>query len=53
MTPRSRRTAKPKTCPDCNGEGQIATFEIYGRGKQAVRVDTWALCLTCSGPERR
>lgn len=49
MTTRPRRTKKPKVCPDCSGEGQIATFEIYGRGRNAYRVDTWALCLTCSG----
>ena len=47
----TRRTKK-KVCATCKGEGQIETFEIVGRGKNAVRIETLALCLDCSGPEK-
>ncbi|MFE3452342.1 hypothetical protein ACFXJ8_25810 [Nonomuraea sp. NPDC059194] len=45
----TRRTKK-KACPTCEGEGQVETFEIVGRGETAVRIETWALCLDCTGP---
>ncbi|MEV4167503.1 hypothetical protein [Nonomuraea dietziae] len=48
MTTKRTRTKKP-ACQTCQDEGQVETFEILGRGKNAVRVDTWALCLECCG----
>ncbi|MEV4838584.1 hypothetical protein AB0K05_29055 [Nonomuraea sp. NPDC049486] len=48
MTSKRPRTRKP-VCRTCNGEGQVETFQIIGRGKNATRVDTWALCLDCCG----
>ncbi|MEV0823610.1 hypothetical protein [Nonomuraea rubra] len=48
MTTKRSRTKK-KTCATCHGEGQVETWEIVGRGKNATRIDTWALCLDCCG----
>jgi hypothetical protein len=61
--PRAKKTpptppAAP-ACTACRGEGQIETFLIVGRGKNASTVDTWAFCFDCEGtgtghePERR
>jgi DnaJ-class molecular chaperone len=46
-TPRNR--AKKPACPTCQGQGQVETFQIVGRGKNTTRIDTWALCLDCCG----
>ncbi|MEV4171947.1 hypothetical protein [Nonomuraea sp. NPDC049709] len=49
MTTTKRTRTKKKTCSTCNGEGQVETWEIVGRGKNATRIDTWAFCLDCCG----
>ncbi|SEU46098.1 hypothetical protein [Nonomuraea wenchangensis] len=51
MTTKRRRTKD--TCSTCHGEGQVETREIVGRGKNAVRIDTWAFCLDCCGGDAK
>lgn len=49
MTTKRSRPKKQDICSTCNGEGQVETWEMVGRGKNAMRIDTWAFCLDCCG----
>lgn len=36
-------------CPDCDGERQVLTAMVLGRGLRRRTVEQYAACLTCGG----
>ncbi|MEU6429756.1 hypothetical protein ABZ860_28020 [Microbispora sp. NPDC046973] len=49
MTPTAGTTEAPETCPDCDGERQVLTAMVLGRGLRRRTVEQYAACLTCDG----
>ncbi|WP_432862310.1 hypothetical protein [Microbispora rosea] len=49
MTPAASTTEAPETCPDCDGERQVLTAMVVGRGPRRRTVEQYAACLTCDG----
>ncbi|GAB2962024.1 hypothetical protein [Streptomyces heilongjiangensis] len=48
--PTTRRTPRPKQCPDCNGTGEITeTVRVGARKGRATDDRQTGLCLTCWG----
>lgn len=47
----ARRRTRKAACPTCDGEGQVEATVVLGRGRNAVHVNTWALCLDCCGTD--
>ncbi|MFI7038382.1 hypothetical protein ACIBI0_16980 [Microbispora rosea] len=49
MTSVVNTTPAPETCPDCDGERQVLTAQVVGRGLRRRTVEQYAACLTCDG----
>ncbi len=49
MTPAAGTPEALETCPDCDGERQVLTAMVVGRGLRRRTVEQYAACLTCDG----
>ncbi|MFR0356920.1 hypothetical protein [Streptomyces sediminimaris] len=48
--PATRRTPRPRKCPDCKGAGEITeTVRVGARKGRATEDQQAALCLACWG----